>query len=113
MSVDAEGFSIASLHRAGLSRAGPFFFFLEAKTELKGRYSSRLVANLKPAIALALDDDLAAQRAQLDSSNVATSGVCLLSDQGRALLILCAYYISDLWRIGIQAANGRVGPARQ
>jgi hypothetical protein len=39
MSVGAEGFSIASLHRAGFSHAGPFFFFLEAKTELKGRYS--------------------------------------------------------------------------
>ena len=52
------GLSFASRHRAGVSGAGPFFLFsVEAKTEPKGRYSFPSVANLKPARALALDDD--------------------------------------------------------
>jgi hypothetical protein len=50
-----------------------------------GRYSFRRFANLKPASTLALDDDLAVQRAQFDLANVAASSIDLLRNQGRAL----------------------------
>jgi hypothetical protein len=42
------------------------------------------VANLKPARALAPDDDLAVHRAQLDLANVAPSNIDFLRNQGRA-----------------------------
>ncbi len=45
----------------------------------------RFGADLKPARALALDDDLAVLRAQFDLSNVTPCRVCLLGDEGRAL----------------------------
>ncbi len=43
------------------------------------------VANLKTALSLALDDDLAVLRAQFDLSNVTASSIDLLRDQRRAL----------------------------
>lgn len=43
------------------------------------------VANLKPARALAPDDDLALQRAQFDLPNVTASSIDLLRSQRRAL----------------------------
>src|SRR5271155_5558086 len=54
----------------GIRDAGPFAFI-------------RLFPNLKPS--LALDDDLAVQRAQFELANVTASGVGLFGDHGRAL----------------------------
>jgi len=43
-----------------------------------------LVANLKPARALALDEDFTVQRAQFDLANVTASSVDFFRDQRRA-----------------------------
>jgi hypothetical protein len=74
----ASGWRVTPLARS-------FLLSLEAKTELKGRSFVPPIANLKAAHTLALDDDLAVQRAQFDLANVAASGIDLLRNQGRAL----------------------------
>ncbi len=49
------------------------------------------IANLKSAIPLALDDDLAVERAQFDLANVTTSSIDLLRNQSRAhLAVACS-----------------------
>ena len=50
-----------------------------------GRLFVPPIANLKTASTLALDDDFAVQRAQLDLSNMTTSGIDLFRNQRRAL----------------------------
>ena len=67
------------------SLARSFLLSLEAETELKGRLFVPSIANLKTARTLALDHDIAVQRAQFDLANVAASGIDLFRNQGRAL----------------------------
>jgi hypothetical protein len=73
------GIGLASLALARFSLP------LEAKTDLKERYSFPSVANLKTASPLARDDDVAVQRAQFDLPNMTASSIDLFRDQGRAL----------------------------
>lgn len=60
-------------------RPVPFY-----EDELKGTLFVPAVRDFEAAIALALDDNIAVLRTQLDLSNVATGGIRLFDDQGRA-----------------------------
>jgi hypothetical protein len=53
--------------------------------ELNGRLFLPAIADLKPALSLALDHDLAVAVAQFDLANVPARAVNLLGDQRRAL----------------------------
>jgi len=76
----------ASRLRAGGIRTLAVLFFIAS------------VANLKAASTLALDNDLAVLRAQLDLSQMTPCGVSLLGDQCRALQADC-----EPWRANRQA----------
>ena len=63
------------------------------------------VGNLQASGALALDDDIAVLRAQLDLPNVATGDVNFLGDQGRALQAPASLAFRDV--VAPMDTNGR------
>jgi hypothetical protein len=83
----------------------PVFFF-----PLKRRHRLFVpsVANLKPARALALDDDLAMQRAEFDLANVTTSSIDLLRNQRRALVATACSARRNVFA-SVNANGGRRG----
>ena len=79
------------------------------------------IANLKPASPLALDDDVAVQRAQFDLAKVTASGIDLFRNQGRAFSavacstrrsVAASVYANGRWfgiEIGLQHSERGAG----